>query len=733
VHRSRLHASYLTAILTLVVAGLAATSFAESKAGARPTEWLMPETTQGFFAISNIDVLSEHWNKTQLGHLMANKAMEPFTKDLRRQFEERWSSIHDRLGITLEDMRGVPGGDACIGLIAPKPGAAALAIVVDVTGKLPNAKEMLLRVAERQAKRGAKRSEVTVEGCPDAVIQFDLPEPEEEKEAAKAGPNERSDEKPGEEKSPKHADAPAEKPMRQAFYCLTGNLLVVTDDFEILKGILGRALGSRKGDSLADHKPFQFIVNRCKQDYGDTTPQIRWFIHPLGYAEAARAATPEGQRRKGKSILEVMRNQGVGGVQGIGGFVDFDAETFELVHRTTVCAPPPYKKALKMAVLPNDGEFAPQPWVSRDVATYTTFYFDILNAFDNFGSLFDELFGQGESGVWEETLKSLKEDPSGPQIDLRADLFAHLGRRVSVLTDYQVPITTSSERLLFAIEVTNAKAVAVGIEKLFKNDPTVKKREINGQVVWEFVEDETPEPAAPVIDFGGGPAAAPAHPMRRKKKGGDEEEEERKRLLPHAAVTIWQGHLMIASHKDFLMKVIDPAEKAVVLADDAEYRRVIAALDKFDPKKKCFRFFSRTDEEYRPTYELIRKNKMPESESMLAKLLNGVFGEAKKGVARTQRIDGSQLPDYEVVRKYLGPAGMQITSEPQGWYLKGFTLTKPAEEVRIKPIEKPAEKPSAEKSKPAKAAEKPAAQPAPEKQSEDKPAPDEEEKGKDDE
>jgi hypothetical protein len=34
------------------------------------------------------------------------------------------------------------------------------------------------------------------------------------------------------------------------------------------------------------------------------------------------------------------------------------------------------------------------------------------------------------------------------------------------------------------------------------------------------------------------------------------------------------------------------------------------------------------------------------------------------------------LPDYQVVRRYLGSAGLQVTSEPEGWYLKGFTLTK---------------------------------------------------------
>ena len=114
-----------------------------SAAASRPSETLLPDTTQGFVAISNVDTLSEHWNQTQLGHLMADPVMEPFSKDLRRQLDERWSNIHERLGLTLEDMRGVPGGDVAIALIAPAPGKAALAIVVDVSGKLAQANEML--------------------------------------------------------------------------------------------------------------------------------------------------------------------------------------------------------------------------------------------------------------------------------------------------------------------------------------------------------------------------------------------------------------------------------------------------------------------------------------------------------------------------------------------------------------------------------------------------------------
>ena len=86
--------------------------------------------------------------------------------------------------------------------------------------------------------------------------------------------------------------------------------------------------------------------------------------------------------------------------------------------------------------------------------------------------------------------------------------------------------------------------------------------------------------------------------------------------------------------------------------------------------------FTRTDDAYRGVYELLKTGRMPEAESMAGKLFNAILGEGKEGVLRTQRIDGSKLPDYDMVRRYLGPAGMTITSESDGWFLTGFTLNK---------------------------------------------------------
>jgi len=326
-----------------------------SAAQDRPGETLLPKTTAGFIALTNVDQLKEHWNQTQLGQLTNDPVMEPFTTDLRRQFEERWSGVHERLGLTLEDLGKVAGGEIDVAMIRPAPGEAAIMILVDVRDHLPQAEELLKSATNNLVQQGAKKAEQVVADT--NVLLFELP---------------------------KKTDDDPEAPPRRTVYFLKDTLLCAADNLRLTRGILAR-LSADRHDSLADAPGFQAVMERCRQDAGSAVPQIRWFIHPLSYADAVRAATPPERRRKGKSILELLQNQGFEALQGVGGFVDFSPNGYELLHRTAVYAPPPHEKSMKMLVFPNNGDFAPQQWVPREIATYSTFYVDILNAFDNFG------------------------------------------------------------------------------------------------------------------------------------------------------------------------------------------------------------------------------------------------------------------------------------------------------------------------------------------------------------
>ena len=715
------------------VAGFLLGVGASSVQAGRPSEELLPETTTGFAAVSSVDELAKHWKETQLGQLMADPVMEPFTKDLRRQFENRWSGVYERLGLTLDDLRGVPGGEVAVGLIlhqeSDKPDAACLAIVVDVTGHLPQATVLLEKVSKNLQQQGAKQTEIKVPESPDAVVQFDnLPKPKDDPQA-----------EPG-----------------TAFYCLSANLLIASDNLQVVRGILARSAAPQP-KSLASLPAFQEVMRRCARDSGSANPQIRWFIHPLGYVATMRAATPEKHRRKGKSFLEIFRNQGFGAVQGVGGFVDFHVtDEFQLVHRTAVYAPrsDQFQKSMKMLVFPNETEFEPQSWVPRDVATYATLYVDILNAFDNIGPLFNEVLGEleflfsaslecqkdldkgvlpeefrqkfkqleppvapkvvitareadsvwelkgkdentgkdvtyivkkkdgvlrvyAEGDYWREVLEGLedkdKKDDNSPRINLRAELIAHLGKRVSVITAYddKAP-TTASERLLFAIEATNEEAVRAAIQKTMQTNADIRLHKFEEHLIWEMIEQEQSGPleipriTVPKLTGEDDPGL----------EEGEKEEPKDVRLLPHAAVTVAHGHLFVASHIEFLKNVLTPRERRDMLGANVDCQLVQAAMDQLGVTQRCAWSFSRTDEEYRPTYELIRQGKMPQSETMLARVLNAVFATGKKGEFRAQKIDGSQMPDYDVVRRYLGAAGMVVSSEPDGWFFKGFALKK---------------------------------------------------------
>ena len=48
------------------------------------------------------------------------------------------------------------------------------------------------------------------------------------------------------------------------------------------------------------------------------------------------------------------------------------------------------------------------------------------------------------------------------------------------------------------------------------------------------------------------------------------------------------------------------------------------------------------------------------------------------GELREQQIDGTELPDYDAVRRYLGPAGFYIRTLEDGWMATGALLSKQA-------------------------------------------------------
>jgi hypothetical protein len=619
-----------------------------------PSENLLPSTTKGFVSTPNLEEAQTKLADTELGKMFADPLMQPFVEDLEKQIRSRMDKAGVRLGVTFDDLKGVDSGEVALAVVQPDTKdktSHATVLIIDVTGKAAAAKAMLEKVAANQAsKRGVKS---TAKAGNVELTTFTLP--------LKAA-----------ETIPEHV-----------IYFLHNDQIVLTDDLTVAKGIAGR-FGATPADSLAKLPAFEQAMTKNAKAAGEAKPNVRWFVEPFGYVEVSRAING-GKRKRGRDLLKILANQGFNAVQGLGGNVFFTTGSEEILHRTFIYAPAVVRKAddkskdkwnlaMRMLEFKNSEEIAPPGWVPSDAATYITFHMDIKKAFHYSESLVDEY--AGDKGVFKAMWENLAHDPAGPMIDIEKELVNHLGERVTLVSDVKIPVDLKSERLIVAVELLGPKSalvVAKTLEKAFKDDPSAKKRDFQGHIIWELMNDAAEEPEAFTVE-GVGPGAG------KSGGGGDEKEEEAEEedapILPNMAFTVVNGQLFVGTHVEFIEELIGKQKTIEPMLKSIDYVRVSDALARLGATKDSFRLFTKTDESYRGTYELVKQGKLPQAETLFAKLLNGMLGSGEKGEIRKQEIDGSKLPDFKHVQKYLGPAGSYVHSEEDGWFIVGVLLKK---------------------------------------------------------
>lgn len=591
-----------------------------------PSEQLLPDSTKAYLSVPSVSTLEEHFEATSLGRLLQDPVLKPFADDLRRQFEAQLTATRDQIGLTLNDFDGAVSAEVALGVVQAADGKPSVTILADVEGREAKAEELRVRLDGNLVESGAAKSQQTIEGVQLAI--YDLPPKGERTETLRI------------------------------IYFLDRGLLCITGHIEVAQGILQRLHG-KKQPNLAGVERFRKVMDRVQADASGASPDVRWFVDPIGLAEVIRAYDPDVRRNP--DLLKVLKNQGFMAVQGVGGHVFLATGSHELLHRTFVLAPPPYELAMRMLSFPSATEFTPQAWVPRDVVSYSSFHWDMQNAFDKFGTLFDEVVGEGETGLWDDVLESVKTDPNGPGIDIRADLVAHLGTRATLITDTRLPISGTSRRRLFAAETTNEALLAANVARSMKGDPSVRERSFQGYTIFEI--QAQPDSELPTVELQ---AAEGAHEIGGGGATG----------APNAAVAVAHGHLFVSSHVDLLEKILSEPEARTSLVNDPDYRLVTEQLQKLTGAETCAQSFLRLDDHFQVTYELFRGNNLPGADTPIALVLDAAIEEAPEGELRKPKVDGSKLPDYQIIRRYLGPTGLSVRNDPQGWYVIGFALRK---------------------------------------------------------
>lgn len=609
------------------------------RAAVPDSEQLLPDTTVAYVSVANPTDLEARFKQTQLGQFAQDPSLKPFVDHLRDTIPERLGNLEERVGVSLEDLRAVAGGEMAWAIVARQQGRAASILLADTTGKAAELESVIAKLDNYLIGLNSKKSTQEVAGA--TITKYDVPPQDDEDKA------------------------------RTAAYFVKDNLLCVADNSNAVAELAGR-LAAAPRDTLASLDTYTAVMGKC-QDPSNAAADVRWFIQPFPLVNALRTIRP--RKGDGEDRLQQLRNQGFDAVQGIGGLIQVAAtEKYDFVHRTAIYAPPvpgasvgnKYLLGMNIFNTPNRAPLDLHNWTPRMIARYSTININLQNAFDNFGTLFDTMIA-GYEGAFETAMKRFQEDPFGPQIDFRNEIIAALGSRICAMTDYTLPINTDSERFLVAIEVKpeQVETLKAALGKYLAQDDYVKK-ELEGREIWEFQPEE--EEVLDLGDLQGG-GLVPKEAI----------EEEAERLLTRSAVCVDSGQLFIASDVEFLRLAFKQAAENESLAGSYDYQAVAAALSQLAPHEECMWSFIRTDETLRPTYALLRENRLPQGESFFARMLNELLTsptDQKNQLLRKQKLDGSELPSFELARRYFGPSGRSVRADEDGWLVTGVLLNK---------------------------------------------------------
>jgi len=667
---------------TLAAFALTAVIGLPSLFAAPSTDQLLPNTTKAYFAVPNLEDLQKRFETTQIHQLMTDPVIKPFAEDLKRQLQSRFDQTGIRLGISFEDLENLKAGEAASAVIAVEDDEQphALALLVDVTGSLEEAQELVNRIGKELVDQGAEQSTTEVAG--QEVTKYTITD-EENPEVSYS-----------------------------AYYIIFNDHIIATDHTKVLADVMAR-FETPGDDNVAGIEAYQAAMQRC-DDASEVAPQIRWFVEPFGYAKTIQAAA--GVIPEGKNFQQLLLGQGFGAIRGLGGWVVVAEGENEFTHHTFVYAPRDdeginaqialedeaqsngtekddrtaakesdhYRLAARMLDFPNSETQAPQSWIPANVSTYTTMNWNLRDSFEYAKTLVNDYLDAEEGqDLFEEILEGIAHDVNGPQLDIREELVGYLAGRVSIMTGFKEPVDVDTHQWLAAIDVTDAPAVRKAVAKFMSAEPNKHEREFNGFTIYEVLNVEEEIDVELNVDFGDGFGDEGFGDGGFGDEGfggedfgaGDEEAAGSQPLISQWAVTVSDsGHIIVASSADFIEDLLREQDAAKLDGTD-DYQRVEAALKALGADSTSMRMFSRLDKKNEPNYKLLQQGKMQQTDTIAGKLLNRLMGSADED-NKIEKLDVSKMPEFEKVAKYLGPSGTYVQTRGDGWFISGAVLKK---------------------------------------------------------
>ncbi|MCO6042527.1 DUF3352 domain-containing protein [Aeoliella sp. ICT_H6.2] len=583
---------------------------------AKPAVDLLPAATKFCWSVAHEQEYSKRFHATQLGGLLSDPAVQPFLDDLPRQMREEASNhplsvLWIDLGIESDDVEDLTEGEVAWAVVHADGETPARVLLANVTGRAEQTEALLAKIDAAMAKEQARKDEIEIAGTP--VTRFDLP--------------------------------PAGQYARRSlFYCQRDGELVCADSESILKVLL-QNLDSDSSEVLSRQPGYQQVIKRCQASAGDQSPDATLYLVPVDLMAALQQLAPEPDERTVEN-LRIARKHNFDAISAVGGLLTVGQGEFDFHLRLAIYAPKPWQNGMRVCNLPNATMKLPA-WVRGDNDSLMLLNVDFQEFSKYFGPLFDDVYGEGEEGLYEDLKNSLKEDPAGAQIDVDQEVYAKLSPQTVLLSRDVLPVTPNSPQRLIAYATTDEAALAATVSKAMEADSNVEMQEIAGHKAYFSY----------TVEEGDGFSDSLLEPERSEE--------------PSFITCVANGHLMFATDAQILEDAIAGGESMVDSVD------LQAAGSYWKPlgKERCLEYFARLGPAVHVDYELFRQGRKPLAGKSFKGLLNNIaMGEPP--AINEPEFDGSKLPPFEQVQQHFGLAALAGVATDDGWYLEGFILKK---------------------------------------------------------
>ena len=633
---------------------------------APPLVHFVPQDAVGSISTPNVSELNRSWQNTSLYKLWKSDDMRAFAASLRDAAKLRPSSHLPVYGLSWKDLSQVASGEVVWSLCPIGESTTGFLLLVDTNGKSEQLNDLLDVLHKAYVAEGAKHLSRDISDHP--VRTYEIPS--------------------------RNGDS-----VLQRLYFSKNGVLGVSDQ-EVLVQHAIRQFDTSPTSGLSATLPYRTIQQESQSDSGTTTAHLTWFVDPFRLDESMPASAPS----ESVATQPRLRQQGFDIVHGIGGAFRFACDPYDVVHAFMIYAPGDRRKTARALTFHPIKEVGVPRWLPNELDQLDTVQWDLDAALEGYGAWFDEAYAEGEVGTFEVVLDDLRDEPDGPQVDVRRTVNEQLHGPLFRMTQTRQVDGETTDLTLHAVEIRSPSEVKRALQRLFEGDPGVRLEMLDGHEMWVF--DENSDKA---------------------------EDDELMRLGPDLSgytFTSAHGYLFVASNRSLLESVLqDPVDaesdgNSTILEKAASswsrFRLPLpltgkvgnkvntrAALETDSPHaksgdsddtKRCLMIegdipfrgdyfhwrFAQHAVDWK-SYEQLREGKPNNSESLigkaLANLLNAVSSPRKS--AQTQattaeqsegRTDFSQLPPFSSVQERFGPLiGISQVRE-KGWLIHQYVL-----------------------------------------------------------